>query len=104
LEQSPPPDINVLFPQSETEFPKFVQGRSLLEYWELLSIVRNHLLDAYRDMTLEDFQRSRFSQNASCSAEWVLHECCQFEAECRAQIKTLFADAKAALDPESSEQ
>jgi hypothetical protein len=101
LQQYLPAETQALFPRTEDEIRAFTKGKTLSQHWNRLVIVRNHLLDTYREMTLEDFQRQRISQNSMCSAEWVLHECCQFEAECRAEIKTLFAGAKKALDSET---
>lgn len=56
---------------------------------------------AYREMSLEDFQRMRSSPY--CSAEWVIHELCQFEAEYRVKIKNLLTDAQAALNPKMTD-
>lgn len=104
LREHPPAEVDALFTRDENQMPDFVRGKTLSQHWHRLGMVRNYLFDAYRDMTLADFQRQRLGQNAYCSAEWVLHELCQFEAECRTSIKMLFAEAKEALHSETPVQ
>ena len=99
LQKAPPAEVEALFTRNEEEMFTLIRGKTLSEHWHRLDMVGHYLFDTYREMTLEDFQRRRSSQNSLCSAEWVIHECCQFEAERRSEIKVLFTAAKDALDP-----
>jgi hypothetical protein len=98
LQQSPPSDLEALFTHHEDEFATVISGKTLSQHWKRLDAVREQLFYAYREMTLEDFRRTRSRHQSYCSAEWVVHELCQFEAELRCEIVSLFAAAKEALD------
>jgi hypothetical protein len=99
LQQTSPAEIEGLFERNPQDWKNFVRGKTMAQYWEGLELVRRQLITAYKDMTLEDFQRMRRGRDTYCSAEWVVHELCQFEAECRVEITALLADARAALSP-----
>lgn len=101
LHQTLPDDVWELFPRTEADIPAFIHGKPASEYWNRLDLIRSYLSDTYSKMTISEFTERRSSANSSCSADWVLHECCQFEAEARAQMKTLYAAAKEALDPKA---
>lgn len=73
-----------------------VSGRNLDQHLALLNQVREHLLAAFRDMTLDDFQRPRKLPDYDVTPEWVLHHLMQHEAEHRGQIGLLRAAAKRA--------
>lgn len=59
------------------------------DYWKRLDKVRSHLLETFKDMTIEDFRRPRICDNYDVSPEWVLHHLCQHEAEHRSELIAL---------------
>jgi hypothetical protein len=98
LQQDIPDELWSLFERETESVATFVRNQTLAQHWNRLETVRGHLIQAYRDMTLEDFQRARYGPDMRCSPEGVAHELCQSEAERRSEIKTLFAEAKLALE------
>jgi uncharacterized damage-inducible protein DinB len=84
-----PAEIEALFPHDHRDADgrlTQVYGMSLAEHLERMERVRNMLLQAYRQMTLEDFRRSRSLPDYNVTPEWVLHHLMQHEAEHRGQI------------------
>jgi hypothetical protein len=98
LQQDFPDEIRALFALNADEVPTFIRADTLGQHWKRLETVRGHLMNAYGDMTLEDFRRMRQGTERLCSAEWVAHELCQYEAERRSEIAALYAEARKALD------
>lgn len=104
LQQPIPEDsieIESLFQRNLEELATFIRSDTLAEHWFRLNIVRQHLMQTYSQMSLEDFQRSRRGSDSCCSAEWVIHELCQFEAERRNEISGLLTAARKALKSET---
>ena len=83
------------------ELATFVRRNTVAQHWLRLNIVRRHLVRVYSQMSLEDFYRPRLGSDSYCSAEWVMHELCQYEAECRNEISGLLAAARKALKSET---
>jgi hypothetical protein len=102
LQQSPPDEVEGLF-QRDPQQLKVFRGETMAQHWKRLNAVRDQLIHAYGTMSLEDFQRTRTGSDIFCSAEWVAHELCQFEAERRADIAFMLAGARKALNPSASE-
>lgn len=87
-----PEEIDGLFPhdvRDEQGVLSQVGGESLLEHFARLALVRSHLLQAYRRISLEDFRRPREFEDYAVTPEWVLHHLMQHEAEHRGQIGEL---------------
>jgi len=68
-----------------------VEGESLEAHWARLNAVRQALMNTFRSMSLEDFQRARILPEYEVTPEWVLHHLCQHEAEHRSELITLRA-------------
>ena len=94
LQQSPPAELTTLF---ERESRNMV-GNTMAQHHQRMNTVRDHLIQIYSEMTLEDFQRIRRGQDTFCTPEWVIHELCQYEAEWRGEISSLYAAAQQALN------
>ncbi|HEX2906970.1 MAG TPA: rod shape-determining protein [Phototrophicaceae bacterium] len=95
-----PDDVQRLFPGDEAEIAVFIQDEMVAQHYHRLQVVRNYLIQTYSEMSFEDFQQSHHTPSSYHSAEWVLHELCQFEAERRSEMAALFTAAKKALNPE----
>ena len=88
-----PPEIAVLFPEEiwgEEGLPVF-EGQPLSTYLDRLRIVREHVLAAYKAMTLEAFrrveQRRYWNDDPyEITAETVINHLMQHEAEHRGHI------------------
>ncbi len=92
LEKPFPPEVAALFPygtRDEQGHLTQVQGISLEQHLERLEIVRGLLLNAYQQMDLAEFRRTRSLANYDVTPEWVLHHLMQHEAEHRSQIGAL---------------
>jgi uncharacterized damage-inducible protein DinB len=72
-------------------------GATLDEHLQRLDLVRQHLLAAFRDMTLEEFRRPRSFPKYRVTAEWVLQHLVQHEGEHRGEIQLLRSMAEGAL-------
>ena len=101
LEQpSYPPFIAALFPHSDRDAQghlSAVAGVSLAEHVMRLDTVRQELLQAFRNMPLQEFRRVRHLPEYDVTPEWVLHHLMQHEAEHRGQITALRDAAADAL-------
>ena len=73
-------------------------GETLEEHLRRLDLVRRHLLDAFRGMTLSEFRRARHFPRYRVTPEWVLQHVVQHEGEHRGQIQLLRTLAEAAVD------
>jgi hypothetical protein len=99
VQEAPPNEIEALFERDEEKIYSRIYDETLAQHWTRMDAVREELVRVYRKMTLEEFQQLRQGPETSCTAEWVLHELCQFEAEQRSEIRRLLAAARSALDP-----
>jgi len=89
LEQEFPSEIEALFPfdiRDETGRLTPVPGVGLDEHLERLAIVRRHLLEGFKSMSLEEFRRPRIMRDYHVTPEWVLYHLIEHEAEHRGQI------------------
>ncbi len=101
LQQPRPPEIEELFPHDVRDAAgrlTIVQGATMDQHTERFRIVRRHLLEVYRKMSIYEFQRYREVQDDVITAEWAIHHICQHEAEHRAEISALYAAAKMDLE------
>jgi hypothetical protein len=101
LKQDFPAELEGLFVRDQDKLSSWVRGQTFTQHWDRLLAVRYQLHQTYEGMNLEDFRRSRQGARSFCSAEWVLHELCQYEAECRVTMRNLYADVKEALNGEA---
>ncbi len=62
---------------------------SLTEHLRRLDLLREHLLAAFHEMSLEEFRRPRNFPDYDVTPEWVLHHIIQHEAEHRGHIQML---------------
>jgi len=97
LRQSLPEELEALFERDQDKLVTLIQGETVAQHWFRLNTVQQNLFRAYNQMSLEDFQRVRSVSDFDCSAEWVIHELCQFEAERRNEMTTLLSVARKAL-------
>ena len=74
-----------------------VMGIALDDHLNRLSAVRGLLLNAYADMTPDDFRLPRRLDDYEVTPEWVLHHLMQHEAEHRGQIELLRQTGEAGL-------
>jgi hypothetical protein len=63
-----------------------VSGESLSTHVDRLRVIRNHLIDVYESMGLEDFRTLRPSGDTEVTPEWVLMHLARHESEHRGQI------------------
>jgi uncharacterized damage-inducible protein DinB len=94
LEREFSPEIAALLPYDVRDSEgnlTHVEGETLEELWERLRMIRQTLLDAYRQMSLEEFRRARVLPKYEVTPEWVLHHLGQHEAEHRSELITLRA-------------
>jgi uncharacterized damage-inducible protein DinB len=66
-----------------------IHGVGLSDHIHRLDGVREHLLAAFRDMTVQEFRRLRSFPSYDVTPEWVLHHLIQHEADHRGQIELL---------------
>lgn len=74
-----------------------LQGETLADHLRRLDLLREHLLAAFRPMTLEEFRRPRHRPHYHATPEWVVQHLVQHEGEHRGQIQALRSLAEAAL-------
>jgi hypothetical protein len=101
LKQPMPDEISAFFRRDPDEMNTLIRGETLAQHWRRLEIVRSHLYATYSKMKLKEFQKERQGSPRLLSAEWVIHELCQFEAERRNEIASLYAAAQKALGDKS---
>ena len=101
LESQPwPEELKPLFALSDRDAHKRLsplRGETLEEHLHRLDLVRQHLLTAFRGMTLEEFRRPHLFPQYRVTAEWVLQHVIQHEGEHRGQIQLLRSLAEGAL-------
>lgn len=68
-----------------------VQSETLAQHLQRLGAVRETLMDRFRGMTAEEFNRPRELPSYSVSPAWVIHHLCQHEAEHRGEIGSILA-------------
>ena len=71
-----------------------VPDESLEAHLSRLDAVHADLIAAYRAMTLDEFRRARETPDYTVTPEWVLHHLMQHEAEHRAEIGSVWQQAK----------
>ncbi len=95
-----PEEVKLLFAASARDAQghlSLLHGPALEEYLHRLDLVRQQLLAAFRDMTLEEFRRPRAFPQYRVTPEWVLHHLIQHEAEHRGHIQLMRSLAERAL-------
>lgn len=78
-----------------------VTGLTLDEHFARLVSTRTHLLEAFKTMSLKEFQRMRHFTNYNVTPEWVLHHLNQHELEHLGEMLTMRGFAEKALEKES---
>lgn len=71
-----------------------ITGQSLEEHLSRLKSVRENFLDSLRGMDAPDFNRLRNLDEYNVSPAWVLHHLAQHEAEHRAELGAVIAQAR----------
>ena len=97
-----PPELEALFPydvRDEGGRLTSVAGVTLDQHLQRLNAVRVIFLNSLRGMTLDEFRRPRTLRDYDVTPEWVLHHLMQHEAEHRAEIAALCAEADRNIAP-----
>lgn len=84
-----PPDVAAVLPYPlllENHAYTPVSGEPLAVHLRRLRVVRDHLLDVYKAMTIDDFRSLRPSGDDEVTPEWVLMHLARHESEHRGQI------------------
>ncbi len=71
-----------------------VRNETLEQHLSRLAVVRTLLLEKFRGMSAEEFNRPRELPAYSVSPAWVLHHLSQHEAEHRGEIGSIIAMLK----------
>lgn len=93
-----PADIAALFPvddRDEAGILRAMQGHDLDSYLSRLAMVREKLLEAYKEMTLEDYRRAKSLPQYDVSPEWVLYHLVEHEVEHRGHIQVIVESLRA---------
>ncbi len=91
-QESYPDEVMALLPHTDRDARgrlTGVQGVGLDEHLGRLDAIRDRLLAAFREMSLEEFRRTRHLPDYDVTPEWVIHHLIQHEAEHRGQIGLL---------------
>jgi uncharacterized damage-inducible protein DinB len=75
-----------------------VRDATIEEHIQRLDLVREHLLNSFREMPMEEFRRLRRFPDYQVTPEWVLHHLIQHEAEHRGHIQMLRSLAERNLE------
>ena len=97
LEQPFPSDLMALFPydvREENGRLTAVQGHDLAWYIHRLDDTRARLLEAFRDITVDDFRRPRHLAEYDITPEWTLYHLMQHESEHRGELAAVRARAE----------
>lgn len=99
LQREMPALIEPLFPdhvRDEQEMLTLIEGVSLEEHLVRMQTVRTTLLEEFKAITSEDFNKPRSVEDYTVTPAWVLHHLSQHEAEHRGQIQEtrLYAEEK----------
>lgn len=97
LEEPYPQDIQALLPMDHRDKDgvlTLVRNETLEQHLSRLAVVRTLLLEKFRGMSAEEFNRPRELPAYSVSPAWVLHHLSQHEAEHRGEIGSIIAMLK----------
>src|SRR5688572_10400599 len=92
LEQEFTPEVEMLFcyPVREDDGLLYaVTEVALTRHLSRLEWTRNHLLESFKSITVEDYRRPRDLPHYDVTPEWVLHHLAQHEAEHRGEIMAI---------------
>jgi uncharacterized damage-inducible protein DinB len=98
-----PTDLVALFPLDARDADgrlSAVRAEPLNVHLERLARVRDRLLAVFRDMSADEFRRTRRLPRYDVTPEWVLHHLIQHEAEHRGHIGLLRARAEGSAPPQ----
>ena len=94
-----PPALAARFPHDVRDTAgrlTHVAGVPLAGHLDRLAAVRSHLVETFRDMSIDEFRRVRALPEYDVTPEWVLYHLLEHEAEHRGQIGSLRDAARAA--------
>ena len=97
LEQPYPDELKALLPADDRDqngVLMAIRGETLDQHLARLAVVRSTLLERFRGMTAEEFNRPRELPHYAVSPAWVLHHLSQHEAEHRGEIGSIIAMLK----------
>lgn len=97
LEQPYADDIQALLPADDRDRDgvlTLIRDETLEQHLARLAAVRARLLESFRGMTAEEFNRPRELPAYTVSPAWVLHHLSQHEAEHRGEIGSIIAMLK----------
>jgi uncharacterized damage-inducible protein DinB len=100
-EQPFPEELVDLYPvdvRDEAGILNRVAGEDISIHSSRMDKTREHVLRAYRTMTIDDYRRSHSMDGYDVTPEWVLHHLMQHEAEHRGQIELLLGKMESKQD------
>ncbi len=92
-----PADVKDLFPDEMRDEKGILTSRrseTLQQHFDRLNAMRRILLERFRGMTAEEFNRPRELPQYAVSPAWVLHHLSQHEAEHRGEMGSIIATFK----------
>ena len=98
LEQPYADDIRALLPADDRDkdgMLTLIRNETLDQHLARLAAVRARLLESFRGMTAEEFNRPRELPGYAVSPAWVLHHLSQHEAEHRGEIGSIITTLEA---------
>jgi uncharacterized damage-inducible protein DinB len=103
LEQEFTPEVEMLlcYPVRDDDGQLYpVTEVHLNRHLSRLDWIRNHLLETFKSITVEDYRRPRNLPHYDVTPEWVLHHLAQHEAEHRGEILAIRTLYEASLKTE----
>lgn len=92
-----PEDFDERFPypvRADGEHITRIPDESIEAHLSRLDAIHGDLIAACHEMTLDEFRRARETPDYAVTPEWVLHHLMQHEAEHRAEIGSVWQQAK----------
>jgi uncharacterized damage-inducible protein DinB len=83
--------------RDETGHLSYVKGVGLDAHFKRMDATRRQLLEVFKHMTLDDFQRARSFERYDVTPEWVIHHLVLHETEHRGEMATIRSLAEATV-------